>query len=129
MDRTAVVTGADRGLGLALCKGLLAKGWTVFAGQYMEAWPELSALVSEYPESLHIIALDVSSDESVKSGFGIISGITDRVDMLISNAGVSGRDGDIREGMNLTVSKRISSIILIYLLTMQKKHLLFQPGR
>lgn len=48
MDHTAFITGADRGLGHALCAGLLDRGWGVFAGQYMPEWPqldELSALV------------------------------------------------------------------------------------
>ena len=39
--RTAVVTGADRGLGSALCAGLLERGWRVAAGQYLPEWPEL----------------------------------------------------------------------------------------
>ena len=41
MQRTVFVTGADRGLGFALCTGLVERGWCVFAGQYMPEWPEL----------------------------------------------------------------------------------------
>jgi len=44
MTRTTFITGADRGLGLALCAGLLEQGWEVFAGQYMPEWQELSTL-------------------------------------------------------------------------------------
>jgi NAD(P)-dependent dehydrogenase (short-subunit alcohol dehydrogenase family) len=33
MERTVFVTGGDRGLGFALCAGLLEAGWRVFAGQ------------------------------------------------------------------------------------------------
>ena len=43
MQRTVLVTGADRGLGFALCTGLLDRGWRVFAGQYMPDWPISSA--------------------------------------------------------------------------------------
>ncbi len=65
MTRTTFVTGADRGLGFALCIGLLEQGWEVFAGQYLPEWHELSSLSSKYPSRLHIVPLDVSSQESV----------------------------------------------------------------
>jgi NAD(P)-dependent dehydrogenase (short-subunit alcohol dehydrogenase family) len=32
MDQVAVVSGADRGLGYELCKGLLVKGWHEYHG-------------------------------------------------------------------------------------------------
>lgn len=44
ITKTVLITGADRGLGLALCAGLLTQGWDVFAGQYLPAWPELDTL-------------------------------------------------------------------------------------
>ncbi len=60
MERTVLVTGADRGLGLGLCAGLLKEGWQVFAGQYLPEWHELTALKNEYPKRLHLIPLDVN---------------------------------------------------------------------
>ena len=51
MERNAFVTGADRGLGLALAERLLEKGWRVFAGQYMPDWPALGELAARYGES------------------------------------------------------------------------------
>ena len=61
-----LISGADRGLGFALTKKMLALGYTVFAGQYLPDWEELTQLQSKYPALLHIIPLDVSQDESVK---------------------------------------------------------------
>ena len=58
MKSTAFVTGADRGLGLAMCSQLLEKGWVVFSGQYMPEWPDLSALAAQYPQTLHIVPSD-----------------------------------------------------------------------
>ena len=46
LQQTALVTGADRGLGSALCAGLLERGWRVIAGQYMPGWPELGTLAA-----------------------------------------------------------------------------------
>ncbi len=86
--RIAFVTGADRGLGLALTARLLGKGWRVLAGQYMPDWPELSALVAQHP-SLMLVPLDVSSDESACAAARAVIGAVDRVDLLVNNAGVS----------------------------------------
>lgn len=88
MTRTAFVTGADRGLGFALCAGLLEQEWEVFAGQYMPVWHELSALVSKYPNMLHIIPLDVSSSESTHAAAQAVAMQTDHIDLLINNAGI-----------------------------------------
>jgi NAD(P)-dependent dehydrogenase (short-subunit alcohol dehydrogenase family) len=89
MERTAFVTGADRGLGFALCAGLLDKGWLVFAGQYMPDWPDLAALAGQYPEKLHLVPLDVASAESAAAAAQAVQVISDHLDLLINNAGVN----------------------------------------
>ena len=89
MERTVLVTGADRGLGFALCAGLLKEGWQVFAGQYLTEWHELGVLKNDFPETLHLIPLDVSSMDSVKIAAEIVQALTDHLEVLISNAGVN----------------------------------------
>src|SRR5512133_2493149 len=88
MTRTAFVTGGDRGLGFALCAGLLEQGWQVFAGQYMPKWHELSALAEKYPEMLYVVPLDVSSVESTHVAAQTVTERTDHIDLLINNAGI-----------------------------------------
>lgn len=87
MDQVALVTGADRGLGLALTQSLLDSGWIVIAGQYLD-WPELGALAERFPESLHMVPLDISSDESVRDAAQKIEQAVDHIDVLIANAGI-----------------------------------------
>jgi NAD(P)-dependent dehydrogenase (short-subunit alcohol dehydrogenase family) len=89
MDKIAFVTGADRGLGLAFCEGLLALGWRVFAGQYLPDWHELVELNDRFPDRLHIVRLDVRSLESAQEAARAVASQADHVDMLINNAGVN----------------------------------------
>ena len=89
MDVIALVTGADRGLGLALCAGLLERGWRVFAGQYMPEWPELTELAAQSSGKLHCVPLDVASLASVQAAAQLVAGQADHVDVLINNVGVT----------------------------------------
>jgi NAD(P)-dependent dehydrogenase (short-subunit alcohol dehydrogenase family) len=89
MSQTAFVTGADRGLGSALVAGLLAQGWSVFAGQHRPDWPELGALASRFPATLHLVPLDVTAIESARAAAAAVSAVVDHVDVLINNAGVT----------------------------------------
>src|SRR3954451_10407278 len=88
MEQTALVTGADRGLGSALVAGLLERGWRVFAGQHRPEWPELSALARRFPGTLHVIPLEVRSMTSVEEAAAAVSTMGAHIDMLINNAGV-----------------------------------------
>ncbi|WP_449600152.1 SDR family NAD(P)-dependent oxidoreductase [Paenibacillus sp. Marseille-Q9583] len=97
MKRVACVTGADRGLGLSLVRSLLAKQFSVFAGQYLKESEDLKALKEQYPEQLELIPLDVSNKDSVKQAARVIASKTGYVDMIINNAGI------IRSADNATV--------------------------
>jgi len=81
------ITGADRGLGLSLCKEYLARGWTVFAGKYMEDYDFLENLRA-VDANLHIIPLDMGLEESIKSAVAKVEASS--LDMFISNAALMG---------------------------------------
>lgn len=88
MSNVALVSGADRGLGRALVQALLERGWTVVAGRHLD-WPELDELALRFPSTLHLVPIDVGSDESVSTAFVITSGLVSHIDLLISNAAVN----------------------------------------
>lgn len=88
--KSVLITGADRGVGYSLCECFLREGWLVYAGQYMPDWPWLSMLKMQFPGTLVILPLDVGSDESVQMAVSQI----DRLDMLVSNAGIGGLDDE-----------------------------------
>ncbi len=88
MNRVACVTGADRGLGLAIVHWLLEQQFSVFAGQYLEDSALLKALKIKYPEQLELIMLDIGSKDSVKQAERAIASRTGHVDIIINNAGI-----------------------------------------
>lgn len=112
MERIAVVTGADRGLGLALAVGLLARGWRVFAGQYLPEWPELGELAASYPRLLHIIPMDVGDTVSVQAAADGIAAVVDGVDLLVNNAGVNSHTSTrgIREPQDYVEMQRLYNV-------------------
>ena len=107
----AFVTGADRGLGLAVAAGLLARGWKVYAGQYMPAWAELGELAARYPGQLFPLSLNVASIESVREAARQVAQTTGHVDILINNAGVtSPHSGPIREAQDYAEMHRMYDV-------------------
>jgi NAD(P)-dependent dehydrogenase (short-subunit alcohol dehydrogenase family) len=84
-----LITGADRGLGLAACKEFLADGWEIFAGQFMPQWPELAELAAANADKLHIIPLDVSNDASVDAALLLVEQKTSYLNLIFNVAGIS----------------------------------------
>lgn len=88
MKQTVYITGADRGLGLALTKSFLSEGFHVFAGRYMKEWTELDELQKEFTSCLQILPLDVTDQQSVNDAAGFIRAESGQLDILINNAAV-----------------------------------------
>lgn len=107
-----VITGADRGLGLAMTAQLAERGCVVFAGQFMPDWPELHDVAKHYPEQIRIVPLNVASLESVQAAALLVKQQTDQVDMLINNAGVNSlsRTQMIADGIDYDEMHRLYDI-------------------
>jgi NAD(P)-dependent dehydrogenase (short-subunit alcohol dehydrogenase family) len=91
MAGTAVVTGANSGIGLATALRLAADGYQVFAGSRRpEGLDDIGrAATSAGLSSVKPIAIDVGDDESVEAAFAEVQA-TGPVAVLVNNAGVSG---------------------------------------
>jgi NAD(P)-dependent dehydrogenase (short-subunit alcohol dehydrogenase family) len=87
-QRIIVVTGADRGLGYELTRQYLTRGDKVFAGKFRIKWNLLDNLKEQFPDTLIIVDMDVSSTQSVRAAAAAILAQTDKIDVLINNAGV-----------------------------------------
>lgn len=78
--KTAIITGANRGIGLALCKEYLAQGWQVI-GICRKTSPELSAT-----SAIIVADIEVTDAASVARLPQLLAGYT--IDLLINNAGI-----------------------------------------
>jgi NAD(P)-dependent dehydrogenase (short-subunit alcohol dehydrogenase family) len=85
----AIVTGANRGLGLEFVHQLLERNWRVIAGCRKPGQAlKLTALAAAHPGHLHVMPLDVANERSIGSFAREASLVTESVDLLINNAGL-----------------------------------------
>jgi len=93
---TILITGANRGIGLALTVRALKRGDKVIAGsRNLESAAVLSALQKKYSEHCSIIELDVADEQSLENAANSLS---EPLDLLVCNArvqnGYSGMHGE-----------------------------------
>lgn len=87
--RTALVTGANRGIGFEIANQLGALGFRIIlSGRNRYKLEEAVERLHENRVSATAVVMDVSSYESIKSAFDIISEDVDSIDVLINNAGI-----------------------------------------
>ena len=87
----AVVTGANSGIGRAAALQLAQQGYRVFGTvRSIEKAAKLQARAQDLGVVIELIELDVASDSSVQLGFNDIFRTTDRIDVLVNNAGIGG---------------------------------------
>ena len=96
--KTVLISGAERNIGLEMTKKFLEKGWKVYAGQFRKNLPYLDELKTEYPDTLVIVPMDVSDDESVKNAVAVVAKQEEYLDMLVHNAAHFGSAANDYEG-------------------------------
>lgn len=90
--KSALITGANKGIGFETAKQFLQKGFYVYLGsrdlQYgLAAAEELKS--AEFPH-VDVVQLDVTDENSVKAAREEIGKKTDSLDVLVNNAGING---------------------------------------
>ncbi len=90
--KSALVTGANKGIGFEVVKQLAQQGFFVYLGSRdaEKGKAAVEQLKSEGVSSVEAIALDVTSDESVKAARTVLGGKIQVLDVLVNNAGISG---------------------------------------
>jgi NAD(P)-dependent dehydrogenase (short-subunit alcohol dehydrogenase family) len=85
--RTALIVGASRGLGLALAKEYLGRGWQVVATVRGTARTDLHALAAEHKGRLAIETVDINETEQVQALHARLR--LRPLDLLFVNAGIA----------------------------------------
>ncbi|MGW0709543.1 SDR family NAD(P)-dependent oxidoreductase [Streptomyces sp. NPDC002643] len=97
---TALVTGANKGLGRETVRRLATMGWRVFlAARDMARGTEAAAELAKDGLDVEFVPLDVTSDASAAAAAEAVKARAGRLDVLVNNAGISGVSG--REWMGM----------------------------
>ena len=87
--RTALVTGANRGLGLETSRQLLAKGLNVvLTGRDDDALGRAAATMAQHADRVMTVQMDVTEVDSIKRAQEAVARRFGSVDVLVNNAGV-----------------------------------------
>lgn len=87
MKLNILITGANRGLGLAMAAKLLELGHQIFAVNRQHS-PELHQLQTNFPAMLHLFQGDVTDETSTKQAVGEIANQSSYLDIVVNNAAV-----------------------------------------
>jgi NAD(P)-dependent dehydrogenase (short-subunit alcohol dehydrogenase family) len=92
--KTALVTGANKGLGYEIAMGLGALGHRVAVGARDRARGDAAVKTLQAAGvDAFTVPLDVTVDDSVTAAAALIERRTGRLDVLVNNAGIAGRTG------------------------------------
>ncbi|MBB3664234.1 NAD(P)-dependent dehydrogenase (short-subunit alcohol dehydrogenase family) [Prauserella sediminis] len=92
--RVALVTGAARGIGLAVARGLAGQGAHVVAVDLADESAEVTSLAADFPEQhVRYRKVDVRDEEAVRASVDATVDELGSLDVLVNNAGTASRNG------------------------------------
>jgi NAD(P)-dependent dehydrogenase (short-subunit alcohol dehydrogenase family) len=87
--RVAIVSGANRGVGLGVVEQLAAAGHTVVLGSRDEAAGAAARTsLGELVKAVHVVQLDITQPDSIAAAAGWVERELGGADVLVNNAGV-----------------------------------------
>jgi Short-chain dehydrogenases of various substrate specificities len=90
MPGIALITGANKGIGLEVVRQLASRGWRVFlTGRSLAS---VRKAASALGSSVVPVPLDITSRISIEAAFSVVSQAVQHLDVLINNAGILDHD-------------------------------------
>ncbi len=83
--RTALISGANRGIGAAVAKRLFEAGWAVSLGMRT---PEMPGWAAAAPERVHLFAYEAAQPDAGTSWAAEVTDRFGRIDAVVANAGI-----------------------------------------
>src|ERR1700685_3963313 len=91
--RTALITGASRGIGRACAQALAAAGYKlVVAARALDKLEETAQLTRASGAETFVVEMDLASSDSITAAIGKATKEFGKIDILVNNAGVN-KDG------------------------------------
>jgi NAD(P)-dependent dehydrogenase (short-subunit alcohol dehydrogenase family) len=119
-NKIAFISGGASGIGLAVAKRFVQAGANVVIGDLQDNSPVLEELGARF------IQLDVSDEQQVADTLAAVENDTGKLDVLVNNAGIVGKDGiPIEEGDSELLKKvfEINTFGVYYGLKYGPKHM------
>lgn len=108
-NRVALVTGANKGIGLEISRNLASAGCTVLLGARNAAHGHeaVAQLQQAGLSDVHFVAIDVTRQDTIASAAQWIDNRCGRLDILVNNAGVNVRGDGLPGAADVTAVQTI----------------------
>ncbi|SNT25596.1 Short-chain dehydrogenase [Granulicella rosea] len=121
VQKVALVTGANRGIGRAIVSGLARSGFTVFLGARDPEKGRIAAAELQAEGDVRFVPLEVTSAASVLAARQAIESETGRLDVLVNNAGIGAAPGsrfkdpidEIAENMRAVYETNVFAVVTV----------------
>lgn len=91
-NKTAVITGCNRGIGFSIMETFCKNGATVIACVRKinkDFEKNVENLIKKYGKKIHIVIFDLENEEELNNSLSTIKNLEQNIDILVNNAGIN----------------------------------------